>query len=88
MATNQQNQQILQHCKDNNLEEVKICLARGVDVNLMSMEDGDSWRGRCSGLTIAAYKNYPELLEILLSHPDIKINKPTDVFAAASDVQL
>jgi len=60
--------EFLQHCHDNNLEGVADCLSRGVDVNTVS-EDG-----RWSGLTIAATKNYPELLEILLSHPQIKIN--------------
>ena len=60
--------QYLDHCQDNNLDGVTDCLARGVDVNTVS-EDG-----RRSGLTLAAEKNYPELLEILLSHPDIEIN--------------
>ena len=62
--------EFLQYCHDNNLEEVTDCLTRGVDVNTVS-EDG-----RWSGLTIAADRNYPELLEILLSQPDIKINHP------------
>ena len=64
--------EFLQHCQANNLDGVTDCLSRGVDVNTES-EDG-----RWSGLTIAAEKNYPELLEILLSHPDIKINNTTD----------
>ena len=68
----QEGEQFLNHCLANNLDGVGICLSRGVDVNTVS-EDG-SW----SGLTIAAEKNYPELLEILLSHPDIKINNTTD----------
>ena len=45
-------------CHDNNLDGVTNCLFRGVDVNTVS-EDGRS------GLTIAAEKNYTELLEIL-----------------------
>ena len=68
----QEGEQFLNHCLANNLDGVGICLSRGVDVNTVS-EDG-SW----SGLTIAADKNYQELLEILLSHPDIKINNTTD----------
>jgi len=64
--------EFLQHCQANNLEGVTDCLSRGVDVNTVS-EDG-----RWSGLTIAATKNYPELLEILLSHPQIKINNTTE----------
>ena len=60
--------EFLQHCQDNNLDGVTDCLSRGVDVNTVS-EDG-KW----SGLFIAAEKNYTDLLEILLSHPDIDIN--------------
>jgi len=63
--------EFLQHCHDNNLDGVRESLSRGADVNTVS-EDGH-W----SGLTIAAVWNYPELLEILLSHPDIKINNTT-----------
>ena len=70
-SSSESQKEFLQHCTDNNLEKVRHCLSRGVDVNTVS-EDG-----RWSGLTIAAEKNYTELLEILLSHPDIKINKTT-----------
>ena len=66
------NDDIIEHCQDNNLEGVTDCLSNGVDVNTVS-EDG-----RWSGLSIAAEKNYTELLEILLSHPDIKINNTTE----------
>ena len=66
-----QNQQFLQHCNANNLDGVTDCLSRGVDVNTQS------WNGYWSGLTIAADKNYPDLLDILLAHPDIKINNTT-----------
>ena len=62
----------IQHCRNNNLERVRICISRGLNVNTVT-EDG-CW----SGLTIAAEKNYPELLEILLSHPDIEINITTE----------
>ena len=58
--------EFLQHCHDNNLEGVTDCLSRGVDVNTVSLD------GEWSGLTIAAKKNYIELLEILLSHPHIQ----------------
>ena len=57
----------LQDCRNNNQEGVRDCLTRGVDVNI---QDENGW----PGLAIAAYKNYPELLEMLLSHPQIKIN--------------
>ena len=66
--------EFLKYCEDNNLTGVTDCLSRGVDVNTVS-EDG-CW----SGLRIAVEKNYPELLEILLSHPDIKINSATYFF--------
>ena len=66
------NQEFLKFCTDNNLEGVTDCLSRGVDVNTVSEN------GRRSGLILAAGKNYPELLEILLSHPDIKLNNTTD----------
>ena len=51
---------------------MRACLTLEVDVNTVS-EDG-LW----CGLTIAAHKNYLELLDILLSHPAIKINQTTD----------
>jgi len=68
--------EFIRNCGENNLAGVTDCLARGVDVNTVS-EDGD-W----SGLTIAAEENYPELLEILLSHPDIEINKTTEYYGS------
>ena len=49
--------EFIRYCQANNLNGVTDCLSRGVDVNTVS-ETG-SW----SGLTIAAKKNYPELLE-------------------------
>ena len=64
-------EQFLEHCRRNNLEGVADCLSRGVDVNTLFVD------GFFSGLTIAAKENYLELLEILLSHPDIKINNTT-----------
>ena len=71
------NEDFLNNCERNNLEEVKSCLSQGADVNTVS-EDG-----RWSGLTIAAHKNNTELLDILLSQPDIEINKTTDATEAA-----
>ena len=65
-------QDFIQHCHDNNLEGVTECLSRGVDVNTVS--EDNCW----SGLTISARKNHTMLLEILLSHKDIKINNTTD----------
>ena len=61
--------EFLQYCDDNKLEKVKACLTLEVDVNTVSEE------GERSGLTIAAEKNNIELLNILLSHPGIEINK-------------
>ena len=70
----QNNEEMIRHCQNNNINGVTYFLFRGVDVNTVS-EDGQ-W----SALTIAAEKNYTELLEILLSHSDIKINKTTKYY--------
>ena len=59
-TTNVENQKFIKYCQDDNLEEVKNCLSRGVDVNAMSVnvdDDDHCWRGRWSGLTVAAYTN-------------------------------
>ena len=54
-------------CQNNNLEKLRDCLARGVDVNLVDRNG--------SGLMMAAYYGHEEILDVLLSHPDIKINQ-------------
>ena len=54
-------------CQNNNVEKLRDCLARGVDVNLVDQD----W----SGLNIAAYYGHSETLDVLLAHPDIEINK-------------
>ena len=61
--------EFIRHCQDNNLNGVTDCLSRGVDVNTVSAD----------GLTIAADENYLELLEILLSHPDINFEAIGDL---------
>ena len=66
----------LQCCKENEVEEVTTCLAQGADVNTVSAN------GRWSGLTIAAHMNYPELLDLLLSQPNVKTNLTTNAKAA------
>ena len=76
MAARYLEKELIQYCQENQLDEVKACLTLKVDVNTVS-EDG-LW----SGLTVAAHKNYMELLEILLSHPQIKINNTTDAGGA------
>ena len=76
--------ELLLYCERNELEKVKACLTLEVDVNTVS-EDG-LW----SGLTIAAHKNYSELVDLLLSHPDINFNQTTDsreVVVGLSEVQ-
>ena len=72
MALRDLNKEFVQYCEKNELEKVRACLTLEVDVNTVS---GDGLR---SGLTIAAHKNYLELLDVLLSHPAIKINQTTD----------
>ena len=71
---------LLSCCQHNKVEEVRDCLSRGVDVNTVSEF------GYWSGLTIAADRNYLELLEIFLSHPDIKINNTTKSGVSQSGV--
>ena len=69
----------LKYCWENELEKVKVCLTRNVDISTVS-EDG-CW----SALTIAAYKNYLDLLNLLLSQPEININQTC---TSAPDVTL
>ena len=57
--------QFIYFCEKNDLEKVRACLTLELDVNTVSET------GLWSGLTIAAYKNYLELLDVLLSHPAI-----------------
>ena len=61
----------LEACQKNDLDRVKASLTLDVDVNTVS-EDG-----QLSGLTIAAWKNYPKLLDLLLSQPGIDVNLTT-----------
>ena len=58
-------------CQENDVEKVNYCIKLGVNVNTVS-EDGV-----LSGLTIASMENFPELLELLLSQPDIDVNLTT-----------
>ena len=74
--------EFIQYCQENKLEEVKACLTLKVDVNTVS-EDGH-W----SGLTIAAKMNNLDLLDLLLSHPDIKINQKTEESAGGQSTAL
>ena len=53
------------------MEKVNYCIKLGVDVNTVS-EDRE-W----SGLTIAAHKKFPHLLDLLLSQPGIDVNLTT-----------
>ena len=69
-------EKFIKYCQENDLKRAEACLTLDVDVNTVS-EDG-YW----SGLTVAAHENYRDLLEILLSHPQIKINNTTDAGGA------
>ena len=55
----------IQACNSNDLEEVRKCLSKGVDVNTVDIDLG-------SGLSIAAFHNNLPLLDLLLAHPDIE----------------
>ena len=61
-------EEFLGFCFSGKLDEVSACLTLKADVNAKS-EDG-FW----SALTIAVHMNKPELLEVLLSHPNIDVN--------------
>ena len=61
----------IQACNSNDLEEVRKCLSKGVDVNTVDIDLG-------SGLSIAAFHNNLALLELLLAHPDIDVNLEDD----------
>ena len=69
--------EFIQYCEGNELEKVKACLTLGVDVNTVSKDKYGTTT--YSGLTIAANKNYPELVDLLLSRPDINVNLKTGV---------
>ena len=59
----------LKSCQNNNLEDVKACIQLKVDVNVK--------RKDCSkyfGLSYAAWYNFPDLCDVLLSHPSIDVN--------------
>ena len=68
-------ERFLKSCWENVLEDVKDCLEEGVYVNTVGAvesvrvpsEGGATW----SGLTIAAVKDYRDLLDLLLSQPGI-----------------
>ena len=63
----------LQYCLKINLRKVKLYVRYGIGIINRVTADGIY-----SGLAIAARFNSPDLLEILLSHPDININNTTD----------
>ena len=67
------NERFLQSCKKNNEEDVLDCLENGADVNCKSCdEDGTTF----TGLSIAASRNYPELMDLLLAR-GADVNKTT-----------
>ena len=55
-------------CEANNLKKVQECIELGVDVNTKSSD------GYWFGLKIAVTENNEELLDLLLSHPNIDVN--------------
>ena len=61
----------IQACNSNDLEEVRKCLSKGVDVNTVDIDLG-------SGLSIAAFHNNLALVDLLLAHPDIDVNLEDD----------
>ena len=65
-------ERFLNACKLSDLENVKHCLERGVDLNTVSEIGPEEERLAVSGLTIAAGMDYLELLD-LLSQPGIDV---------------
>ena len=72
-------ERFLNACWDSDLVNVKDCLKKGVDVNTVGVSQSALGRGwdTWSGLKVAAFKDYPELLDLLLSQPGINVNLPT-----------
>ena len=63
-------------CQNNDLDKVKACILLGVDVNIVVQSSSfEQW----TGLTIAAKKNYPELLDLLLSQPSVDVDLGTTI---------
>ena len=62
-------EEFLTYCVSKNLVKVKACLTLDVDVNTVS-EDG-----RWCAIRIAVNRSSLELLDILLSHPKLDVNK-------------
>ena len=61
--------EFLTYCVSNNLVKVKACLTLDVDVNTVSEN------GRWTALLISLNRKGLELLDILLSHPKLDVNK-------------
>ena len=67
------NERLIQSCKKNDSEDVLFCLQQGADVNINCKdEDGTTF----TGLSIAASRNYPELVDLLLAR-GADVNKTT-----------
>ena len=67
------NERLIQSCKKNDSEDVKECLQQGADVNI-TCKDDDGTIFTC--LSIAASRNYPELMDLLLAR-GADVNKTT-----------
>ena len=67
------NERLIQSCKKNDSEDVLFCLQQGADVNINCKdEDGTTF----TGLSIAASRNNPELVDLLLAR-GADVNKTT-----------
>ena len=65
-------------CARNDLDKVKYWLKQGADVNCWTDDDDETGKSGedvfVSGLKYAATRNYPELCDLLLEHPNIDVN--------------
>lgn len=71
---NELNYSYLEYCKKKDIENVKICLSLGVNVNCRTRI---LWGGRIhreGALHFCVWNNSEELLNIILSHPGVNVN--------------
>ena len=72
------NERLIQSCKKNDSEDALFCLQQGADVNITCKDTTRKGRKGTTftGLSIAASRNYPELVDLLLAR-GADVNKTT-----------
>jgi len=69
-------QKFFEGCMNNDLQQVKECLEKGVSVNIKSQKVGENGN---FGLIYAAKFNYPDLCDLLLSKEGIQVNNRNEL---------